>query len=202
MRVEGTWHRLASLVAVGSLVLAGATAFGGVHPAGAAGTASVTTISSNRTDVRYAQPIAFTATVFALLWGLPFLVKGVGLSEGAASTLLMVMTGWVIVSGLVLGHLVARYPYYRSWFVLVIVGAMAFGWAVVLARSTPAPVWMLVVLVCLMATGGRRLTVMVMRRSTAARAAAALAAARSAAASVMRRTLETSSATCSARCST
>ena len=63
MRVEGTWHRLASLVAVGSLVLAGATAFGGVHPAGAAGTASVTTISSNRTDVRYAQPIAFTAHV-------------------------------------------------------------------------------------------------------------------------------------------
>ena len=45
-------------------------------------------------------------------------------------------------------------PYYRSWFVLVIVAAMAFGWAVVLARSTPAPLWMLVVLVCLMATGG------------------------------------------------
>ena len=31
---------------------------------------------------------------------------------------------------------------------------MALGWAVVLARSTPAPMWMLVVLVCLMATGG------------------------------------------------
>ena len=31
---------------------------------------------------------------------------------------------------------------------------MALGWTVVLARSTPAPMWMLVVLVCLMATGG------------------------------------------------
>ena len=96
----------------------------------------------------------FSATVFALLWGYPFLVKGEGLSAGAASTLLMVMTGWVIVSGLVLGALVARYPFYRSWMVLVIVAGMALGWAVVLARSTPAPMWMLVGLVCLMATGG------------------------------------------------
>jgi MFS family permease len=96
----------------------------------------------------------FSATVFALLWGFPFLVRGQGLSSGAASTLLMVMTGWIIVSGLVLGTLVARYPYYRSWMVLGVVAAMALGWAVVLARSTPAPVWMLVVLVCLMATGG------------------------------------------------
>jgi MFS family permease len=50
--------------------------------------------------------------------------------------------------------MVSRYPFYRSWMVLGIVAAMAFGWAVVLARSTPAPVWMLVVLACLMATGG------------------------------------------------
>jgi MFS family permease len=96
----------------------------------------------------------FSATVFSLLWGFPFLVRGEGLSAGVASTLLMVMTGWVIVSGLVLGTMVARYPYYRSWMVLGIVAAMALGWAVVLARSTPAPLWMLVVLVCLMATGG------------------------------------------------
>jgi MFS family permease len=96
----------------------------------------------------------FSATVFALLWGFPFLVRGEGLSSGTASTLLMVMTGWVVVSGLVLGALVARYPYYRSWMVLAIVASMALGWAVVLLRPTPAPVWMLVVLVCLMATGG------------------------------------------------
>ena len=96
----------------------------------------------------------FSATVFTLLWGFPFLVRGEGLSSGAASTLLMVMTGWVIVSGLVLGTLVSRFPFYRSWMVLGVVAAMALGWAAVLARSTPAPLWMLVVLVCLMATGG------------------------------------------------
>jgi MFS family permease len=61
---------------------------------------------------------------------------------------------WIIVAGPVLGTLVSRFPYYRSWMVLGIVAAMAAGWAVVLARSSPAPVWLLVVLVCLMATGG------------------------------------------------
>jgi sugar phosphate permease len=96
----------------------------------------------------------FSATVFTLLWGYPFLVRGEGLSSGTASALLMVMTGWVVVSGLVLGALVARFPFYRSWMVLCVVAGMALGWAVVLARPTPAPLWMLVVLVCLMATGG------------------------------------------------
>jgi predicted MFS family arabinose efflux permease len=96
----------------------------------------------------------FSATVFTLLWGFPFLVRGEGLSSDTASILLMVMTGWIIVSGLVLGAMVARFPFYRSWMVLGIVAAMALAWAVVLARSTPAPLWLLVVLVCLMATGG------------------------------------------------
>jgi predicted MFS family arabinose efflux permease len=96
----------------------------------------------------------FSGTVFALLWGYPFLVRAEGLSSDTASTLLMVMTGWVVVSGLVLGSMVSRYPYYRSWMVLGIVAAMALVWGAVLARSTPAPLWLLVVLVCSMATGG------------------------------------------------
>jgi len=96
----------------------------------------------------------FSANVFAMLWGFPFLVRGEGLSATAASTLMMVMVGWVLVSGLVLSALVARYPYYRSYLVLGIVAAMAAGWAVVLLRTTPAPMWLLVALVCLIATGG------------------------------------------------
>jgi sugar phosphate permease len=96
----------------------------------------------------------FSATVFTLLWGFPFLVRGEGLSSDTASILLMLMTAWIIVSGLVLGTMVSRFPFYRSWMVLGIVAAMALMWAVVLARSSPAPVWLLVVLVCVMATGG------------------------------------------------
>ncbi len=69
----------------------------------------------------------FSGTVFALLWGYPFLVRGEGLSPDTASTLLMLMTGWIIVSGLVLGTMVSRFPFYRSWMVLGIVAAMALG---------------------------------------------------------------------------
>jgi MFS family permease len=49
----------------------------------------------------------FSVTVFSLLWGYPFLVLGQGLSPAQASGLLMVMTGWVVVSGLFLGWLAA-----------------------------------------------------------------------------------------------
>ena len=96
----------------------------------------------------------FSVTVFSLLWGYPFLVRAQELSSGAAGTLLMVMTGWVVVSGLVLGWLVSRFPYYRSVFVVGVVAIMATLWAVVLLRSSPAPMWLLVLLVFSMASGG------------------------------------------------
>ena len=96
----------------------------------------------------------FSATVFALLWGFPFLVSGQGLSAETASTLLMVMTGWIIVSGLLLARLVRKLPFYRSWIVLAIVGAIAAVWTVVLVWPGQAPLWLLVVLVCVTGTGG------------------------------------------------
>ena len=96
----------------------------------------------------------FSSTAFSMLWGYPFLVQGQGLSPTAASTLLMLMTGWVIVSGLVLGWLVGRVPFYRSWIVLGVVAVITVVWTVVLLRSEPAPTWLLVVLVCGIATGG------------------------------------------------
>ncbi|KRF13224.1 MFS transporter [Nocardioides sp. Soil796] len=96
----------------------------------------------------------FSVTVFTLLWGFPFLVRGQGLSAEMAGTLLTVMTGWIVVSGIVLGKLVTRYPFYRSWIVLSIVAAMATVWTVVLLWNGPAPLPLLVVLVCLTGSGG------------------------------------------------
>ncbi len=96
----------------------------------------------------------FSVTVFSLLWGYPFLVRGEGLSSGQAGTLLMAMTGWVVVSGLALGWLVTRFPYYRSVIVVCVVAMMAALWGIVLLRTTPAPLWLLVVLVFAMASGG------------------------------------------------
>lgn len=96
----------------------------------------------------------FSMTVFTLLWGFPFLVAGQGLSSGTASTLLTVMLGWVMFSGIVLGRLVAKFPFYRSWIVLVVVAAMGAAWAAVLLWPGPAPMWLLVLMVCLTGSGG------------------------------------------------
>jgi sugar phosphate permease len=96
----------------------------------------------------------FSATVFALLWGYPFLVRGLGWTAGEASTLLMAMTAWAVVSGLVLARLVARLPYYRSWIVVGVVTAMVVPWTAVLLWPGAAPTWLVVVMAFATASGG------------------------------------------------
>lgn len=96
----------------------------------------------------------FGTTVFTLLWGFPFLVRGQGLSPTAAGTLLMAMTGWGAICGLVLARLVRKYPFHRSHLVLGVVGVMATAWAVVLLWPGQAPLPFLVAMAFATATGG------------------------------------------------
>ena len=96
----------------------------------------------------------FGMTVFTLLWGYPFLVRGQGLSESTAGALLVVMTATQILLGPVVGGVVARHPYQRSRIVLTVVGAIAAAWATVLLWPGPAPLPLLVVLVVVTAVGG------------------------------------------------
>lgn len=96
----------------------------------------------------------FSMNTFVLLWGYPFLVSGQGLSPEMASSILMVMTGWVVVSGFILTRLVNRFPFHRSWIVVNVVLVIAAFWAVVLLWPGQAPVWLLVVLAAVTATGG------------------------------------------------
>lgn len=96
----------------------------------------------------------FAANVFAMLWGFPFLVSGQGLSPTLASSLLMLMVAWVVVSGLALSWFTARFPYWRSWLIVAIAVAIAGSWGAVLVRDEPSPLWLLVVLVLVTATGG------------------------------------------------
>jgi sugar phosphate permease len=98
--------------------------------------------------------VQFGATVFALLWGFPFLVSGQGLTPGAASNLLIVMTVTAVVASPLIGAFVTRWPYSRSTLVLWIVGAIMAVWAVVLLWPGRAPLWLLVVLVVVLAVGG------------------------------------------------
>lgn len=96
----------------------------------------------------------FAYTVFALLWGFPFLVRGQGWSELAAGNLMVAMTAWVVVSGFLLGTAISRWPWYRTWLVVGLVGLMASLWTAVLLHEGPAPRWLVVVTALATSTGG------------------------------------------------
>jgi sugar phosphate permease len=98
--------------------------------------------------------VQFGATVFALLWGFPFLVSGQGLTAGMASNLLIIMTVTAVVTSPLIGAFVTRWPYSRSTLVLWIVGAIMATWAAVLLWPGRAPIWLLVILVVVLAVGG------------------------------------------------
>jgi len=96
----------------------------------------------------------FSGSVFALLWGYPFLVQGQGLSPTAAAALLTLMTMVTLVCGPVIAHLCARHSYHRSVLVFAITAATAAIWAVVLAWPGRAPYGLLVALVVVLAVNG------------------------------------------------
>lgn len=96
----------------------------------------------------------FGSTVFAMLWGYPFLVKGQGVAPDTASGMIMLLTATGMLAGPVIGRLTGRIPYRRSQLVLGIVAATATVWAVVLLWPGRAPLWLLFVLVIVTATGG------------------------------------------------
>jgi MFS family permease len=96
----------------------------------------------------------FSGTVFALLWGYPFLVLGEHRSPAQAALLLTLLVLVSMVIGPLLGHLAARWPYRRSVPVLAIVGATITMWTIVLAWPGRAPLAVLVVLVLVLASNG------------------------------------------------
>ncbi|MBV5243042.1 MULTISPECIES: MFS transporter [Mycolicibacterium] len=96
----------------------------------------------------------FSITVFALMWGLPYLTVAQGLSPGVAGALLSLSVVTGIGSGVLIGVVTGRYPHRRSWIVLGIIASNALMWTIVLALSGPAPLWVLVVLVAVISVGG------------------------------------------------
>lgn len=96
----------------------------------------------------------FSGSVFALLWGYPFLVSAQGLSPAGASGLLTVFVVAGVVAGPFVGEAVARHPLRRSWLVLGITAVTASTWAAVLALPGRSPHWLLVFLMLVLALGG------------------------------------------------
>lgn len=96
----------------------------------------------------------FTGTVFALMWGFPFLIAGEGLPRETASSLLTLFVLVGMAAGPLIGVLVQRHPMRRSWLVLGVIGLNATGWGLVLAWPGRAPLPVLVLLVLALGLGG------------------------------------------------
>jgi MFS family permease len=96
----------------------------------------------------------FSITVFALMWGVPYLTVAQGVSTGVAGTLLSISVVTAISAGVVIGIFTGRHPHRRSRLVLAIIGSNALTWTVVLALPGQAPLWLLVVLIVVISVGG------------------------------------------------
>jgi sugar phosphate permease len=96
----------------------------------------------------------FSGTVFALLWGYPFLTEGEGLSPATAAGLLTLLVVVGMGVGPLLGRLCGRWPLRRSALVFGIMAATAVVWTAVLLWPGRAPLPLLVLLVVVLATNG------------------------------------------------
>lgn len=96
----------------------------------------------------------FALNVFLLLWGTPFLVGGVGLSQPAAGGLLSLTVLSSMFAGLVLGPISSRFLERRVWVYFGIVLAIAMTWIAVLVWPGTPPTWLLILLLVVMPLGG------------------------------------------------
>ncbi|GAA4556387.1 MFS transporter [Pseudonocardia xishanensis] len=96
----------------------------------------------------------FSMMTFSLLWGVPYLVSGQGLDPLVAGTLMTLLVVASVVVGPLVGMVTGRHPMRRSWILLGVIGLTAATWTAVLLVPAPAPTWLLVVLVVVLAVGG------------------------------------------------
>ncbi|MBC9714295.1 MFS transporter [Streptomyces sp. TRM66268-LWL] len=96
----------------------------------------------------------FPMMVFTLLWGMPFLVEGQGLSRTTAGELLTVTVLSSMTIGLVYGQIIGRHHTARAPLALSSIGATALVWTAVVLHPGAAPMWLLVLLCAVLGTCG------------------------------------------------
>lgn len=96
----------------------------------------------------------FSAYTMTMLWGLPFLVEGQGLSDHAAGLLISLITMTAIVAGPVIGWLIGNEPWHRSTMAVGIVLATIALWTVVLCWPGESPMTVLIALAVIIGLGG------------------------------------------------
>ncbi|WP_329611502.1 MFS transporter [Kitasatospora herbaricolor] len=97
----------------------------------------------------------FPGNAFGLLWGLPYLVEGQGMTRGQAGGLLTLLVFSNMAFGLLFGRLLSRTTKARMPITLSVIAVTGAGWAVALAwPGAHPPVALLVVLILLMGSNG------------------------------------------------
>jgi MFS family permease len=96
----------------------------------------------------------FSMMVFALLWGVPYLESAQHLSHSATGELMTLFVVCTIAIGPLIGVFIARHPRHRPGLLLALIGVDALTWTAVLMFAGPAPRWLLVVLIVVLAAGG------------------------------------------------
>ncbi|WP_197687519.1 MFS transporter [Mycobacterium sp. MS1601] len=96
----------------------------------------------------------FAGNTFAVLWGYPFLVGGLGLASTTAQGLFTVYVLVGILAAPLIGGLSARWPHRRVALVGVVVAVQVAAWLAVLGSSGPAPLTLLVLLAAALCVGG------------------------------------------------
>jgi hypothetical protein len=97
----------------------------------------------------------FPGNAFALLWGLPYLVEGQGMSRGQAAALLTLLVVSNMGCGLLFGRILSGTPAARMPITLTVIAATAVCWAAALAwPGGHPPLWLLVLLIVVMGGNG------------------------------------------------
>lgn len=96
----------------------------------------------------------FSVNVFAMIWGIPWLIGAQGRTEAEAGFLFSLTVFGAMVFSPLLGWLTARHPLRRSNLALIVIAAHVLGWGVALLWPGQAPWWLLVTLILVMSAGG------------------------------------------------
>jgi MFS family permease len=96
-----------------------------------------------------------TGTSFALLWGVPFMVSGVGLERSVAGGFLTVFVVTNAAMGPFIGWFCGRFPQFRQRFVFILVTTILVTWFVLVLTPGPSPLWLLAALVIVIGVGGQ-----------------------------------------------
>jgi MFS family permease len=95
-----------------------------------------------------------SATVFIMMWGVPFMRQGLGYGERETAFALTLVVLTALVVAPVIGQLTAKFPQRRTMTALIIGGLVCVGWAIMLVPTTPLPYWIFAVAIVLIAIGG------------------------------------------------